>query len=377
MNLGLYIHIPFCKQKCLYCDFPSYSHLESLYESYIDALCREITGQGVLFSSYQVDTIYIGGGTPSVLPAALLLKVIGALKESFTITSDAEISMEANPGTVNNNMLTALRSHGVNRISFGVQSFSDTLLQEVGRIHTGDDGIHAVRTAQQAGFSNINIDLMYGLPVQTLKDFQKSLRLAYELAIPHISVYGLKVEEETPFANRLASGKLPLPSEEEEEAMYDETVEYLTLSGYQRYEISNYALPGFSCRHNLKYWNYSSYLGIGAAAHSFINGERLANYRDVRTYLKCVNSGQSPVEVKEIPEEPIQMAEFCFLGLRTAAGISSDTFYQFFGKSLQQMFGKSLASLEAKGLICMENQSVKLTPLGMKYGNSVFQAFLP
>lgn len=377
MELGLYIHIPFCKQKCLYCDFPSYSHMESLYESYIDALCREITGQGVLFSGHQVNTIYIGGGTPTLLPLPLLLQVIATVKTSFYVTPDAEVSMEANPGTVDGSMLADLRAHGVNRLSFGVQSFTDALLQEAGRIHSGDEGVAAVRAAQQAGFSNINIDLMYGLPLQTLTNFQDSLRLAVDLAVPHISVYGLKVEEGTPFAHRFAANSLMLPAEEEEEAMYEETVRFLPQCGYERYEISNYAAPGHLCRHNLKYWHYSSYLGLGAAAHSFINRERLANTRDVRTYITQMNTGCSPVEYQEKPDMAEQMAEFCFLGLRTAAGISYEAFYQYFEKNFQQHFAKQVTDLAAKKLIDIGRQSVKLTPLGMKYGNLAFQAFLP
>ncbi|WP_312334859.1 radical SAM family heme chaperone HemW [Anaerospora hongkongensis] len=377
MQLGLYIHIPFCQQKCLYCDFPSYSHMESLYESYTNALCREITGQGVLFSGHEVDTIYIGGGTPTLLPLPLLLQVITAVQTNFYVTPDAEVSMEANPGTVDGGILADLRAHGINRMSFGVQSFTDILLQEAGRIHSAEEGIAAVRAAQQAGFSNINIDLMYGLPLQTLKNFQDSLRQAVELAVPHISVYGLKVEEGTPFAHRLAAERLLLPAEEEEEAMYEEMVRLLPECGYKRYEISNYAAQGQLCRHNLKYWNYSSYLGLGAAAHSFLNRERLANTRNVRTYIEQINSGGSPVEYQEKPGVAEQMAEFCFLGLRTAAGISYEAFYQYFEKQFPQHFSRQVAELAAKNLIDVGKESVKLTPLGMKYGNLAFQAFLP
>lgn len=377
MNLGLYIHIPFCKQKCLYCDFPSYPHMEGLYESYTDALCREITGQGVLFSTNQVDTIYIGGGTPTALPAPLLLRIVAAVMENFAVTTDAEISIEANPGTVDGDTLTALRAVGINRISFGVQTFSDTLLKGLGRIHTGEEGANAVRIAKRAGFSNINIDLMYGLPLQQIEHFQQSLQIAYDLAIPHISVYGLKIEDETPFACSLAQGKLSLPSEEEEEAMYDRGVTYLPQHGYERYEISNYSRPGFSCRHNLKYWNYAPYLGLGAAAHSFINRERLANTQDVRTYLECINSGCSPVEHRETADEATQMAEFCFLALRTNSGISYHAFYQYFGKDFYQNYEQQITSLTTRGLVTTTQQSIRLTNLGMKYGNIVFRTFLP
>jgi len=351
--------------------------MESLYESYTNALCREITGQGVLFSGHEVDTIYIGGGTPTLLPLPLLLQVITAVQTNFHVTPDAEVSMEANPGTVDGGILADLRAHGINRMSFGVQSFTDILLQEAGRIHSAEEGIAAVRAAQQAGFSNINIDLMYGLPLQTLKNFQDSLRQAVELAVPHISVYGLKVEEGTPFAHRLAAERLLLPAEEEEEAMYEEAVRFLPQCGYKRYEISNYAAQGQLCRHNLKYWNYSSYLGLGAAAHSFLNRERLANTRDVRTYIEQINSGGSPVEYQEKPDVTEQMAEFCFLGLRTAAGISYEAFYQYFEKQFPQHFSRQVAELAAKKLIDVGKESVKLTPLGMKYGNLAFQAFLP
>ena len=377
MKIGLYIHIPFCQQKCLYCDFPSHANLAHLYQPYVAALCREISGWGGVLSGDVIDTIYIGGGTPTVLSIESLGKILECVNTTFSISENAEISIEANPGTVDQEKLLVLKTGGVNRISFGVQTFSDSLLQSIGRIHSAAQAVEAVQEAQKLCFHNINVDLMYGLPGQTLKQWQDSVMQAIKLDVVHISAYGLKVEEGTPFATMHQQGKLMLPDEDIDEAMYEFVTEYLPKNDFVRYEISNFSKVGYECRHNLKYWRYSSYVGVGAAAHSFLKKERCSNIGDVSQYIKCIESGNSPIELKETPEMEIAMAEYVFLALRTVAGLSVEEFNAYFNSDFFREYGNILSKLAAQKLITVEENKIYLTVTGMKYGNVVFRAFLP
>ena len=377
MKIGLYIHIPFCQQKCLYCDFPSHANLTHLYQPYVAALCREISGMGGVLSGCIVDSVYIGGGTPTVLSADGLGQVLKEIHSAFSIDKRAEISIEANPGTVDKEKLLVLRDGGVNRISFGVQTFSDSLLSSIGRIHSAAQAIESVTMAQQVGFSNINIDLMYGLPGQSIIQLEESILKAVELNVTHISAYGLKVEEGTVFATLENEGRLILPTEEEDEGMYELTTRLLPHHGFLRYEISNFAKEGYECIHNLKYWQYKPYIGIGAAAHSFVNKKRLANQSDVLSYIKAIESNQSPEEVSEIPDQGIAMAEYVFLALRTVRGLSVEHFNDYFKADFWEQYGPIVTRLiEKKLLVARENQ-IYLTSIGMKYGNVVFSSFLP
>ncbi len=377
MKIGLYIHIPFCLQKCLYCDFPSHANLASLYESYVAALCREISGLGGVLSEYVIDTIYIGGGTPTVLSTACLKQILQQVHTSFVIEKNAEISIEANPGTVDYEKLFALRTAGVNRISFGVQTFSDQLLLSIGRIHSAAEAVEAVHMAKQAGFSDINIDLMYGLPKQSVQDLRESIAQAVALDVTHISAYGLKVEDGTPFATMHSQGALALPEEEIDEAMYELTTELLPANGFMRYEISNFAKVGYECRHNLKYWQYEPYIGVGAAAHSFWQQERLANINEVERYITTVASGALPIQERDKPEMGTAMAEYVFLTLRTVQGLSVTAFNQMFHTDFFHHYDDVVATLINKKLIVATDTRIYLTPVGMKYGNVVFGAFLP
>jgi oxygen-independent coproporphyrinogen-3 oxidase len=377
MKIGLYIHIPFCQQKCLYCDFPSHANLAHLYQPYITALCQEISGWGGVLSGNCIDTIYIGGGTPTILSADALGQILECVHTSFEVDENAEISVEANPGTIDQEKLLALQSGGVNRISFGVQSFSDSLLRTIGRIHSVAQAVEAVRLAQKVGFKNINIDLMYGLPGQTYEDLKTSVVQAIELGITHVSAYGLKVEEGTPFAKLDEQGKLRLPEEDIDEAMYVFTTEFLPQNDFIRYEISNFSKAGFECRHNLKYWQYQPYLGVGAAAHSFLQKERLSNISDVYHYITCIEKGNLPIEVREIPDAGIAMAEYIFLALRTVQGLSIQEFNNCFSCDFFQQYGKIVTKLAGQKLIEVEETQICLTTIGMKYGNVVFCAFLP
>jgi len=377
MKIGLYIHIPFCQKKCLYCDFPSHAGLTNLYQPYVAALCREISGIGGVLSDNSVDTIYIGGGTPTMLSAQYLSQILQQVHGSFSIDKTAEISIEANPGTIDLDKLLALRAAGVNRISFGVQTFNDSLLSSIGRIHSAAQGIESVKMAKSAGFVNINIDLMYGLPGQTIQQLRDSIEMAAELEVTHISAYGLKVEEGTPFAMMQQQGILQLPDEDVDEAMYDLTTHLLPAQGFARYEISNFAQAGYECRHNLKYWHFQPYIGVGAAAHSFLHNERRANRSDVATYIKNIEQGLSSVAVAENLEISSAMAEYVFLALRTVPGMSVREFNDYFNGDFFTYYGETIAMLTGKGLIVTTENKIFLSEIGMKFGNVVFRAFLP
>lgn len=376
MTIGLYIHIPFCKQKCYYCDFPSYSGLDSLYEEYTAALCREIVERGRSLSDV-ADTVFIGGGTPTLLPSELLIEILQALKDNFIIAKGAEVSMEANPGTVNLDKLHILRQYGVNRLSFGVQSFQDSLLRGIGRIHSADEAKEAVRLAKKAGFDNVNVDLIYALPNQTVDEVRESLIEAVNLDVQHISVYGLKVEEGTVFGAQEAAGILALPEEITEEDMYEEVNHFLPVQGFNRYEISNFAKANFSCRHNIKYWQYEPYIGLGAAAYSFVDGKRFGNTIDVKKYIDCLKTGQSPVEFQEKTDEKTAMAEFIFLALRMAAGLDILKFNAYFHTDFFNCYDKTVQKLVKEKLLASNRENIQLTARGMKFGNIVFRSFLP
>lgn len=376
-KLGLYVHIPFCQQKCLYCDFASFAQAEHQFVDYTAALCQQIADQGGMLCKPAVDTVYIGGGTPSILPIELVEKILLNLCEHFTVEPGAEISMEANPGTVTKEQLTRLRQAGVNRISFGVQSFNDTLLVRLGRIHSVNDSLSALEYAAAAGFDNISIDLMYGLPGQTLAGFTKELEQAVALPISHISVYGLKLEAGTPLAAAYDQGLVVLPDEVEEESMYDAMSAFLPTQGLVRYEISNFARKGKACRHNLKYWHYEPYLGLGSAAHSFLQGERISSETDVTKYIKAVVAGDSPVVMREKLTSREAMAEYIFLALRTTQGMSLAEFHCRFAIDFFSQFGEIFNKLKQQRLIEADSKWVRLTEYGMKFGNIVFAAFLP
>lgn len=374
---GVYIHIPFCRQKCFYCDFPSWAGRERYMADYIEALCWEIQQQGSLFVQRwgRPATIYIGGGTPTVLSPVLLKILLAQINEVF-VPPLSEFTVEANPGTIDTAKLALLRQHGVNRLSLGVQSFDDAILRRIGRIHTGAQAVEAVRLARAAGFTNVSLDLMYGLPGQSLADLETSVEQALALAPQHISIYGLQLEAGTAFAKMQEQGRLILPSDDLTEQMYDYMTTALPAAGYARYEISNFARPGYASRHNLAYWQDVPYLGLGAAAHSYLDGQRWENVADIGTYIQQIKAGQLP----RVPEEPatreIAMEEFAFLALRTATGISRARFQQRFGVCLDSIYGAVIGELVRQGALVSEGDCVHLTARGAKYGNLVFEKFL-
>ena len=386
-DFGIYIHIPFCRQKCFYCDFPSFAGKEGMIEPYLEALEQEIgqvrqklsdRGEAVFGNDSKLapKTLYIGGGTPTVLETVALPDVFYLLQKHIDVEHVAEFTIEANPGTVDGEKLRLLRSFGINRLSLGVQSFDDGCLNAIGRIHSGYEAAEAVAEAQDAGFGNISVDLMYGLPGQDLQKLQESVESALGLGVQHISIYGLQLEPGTVFDKMQQQGRLMLPSDELTEAMYDYIAAVLPERGYQRYEISNFALPGYESRHNFSYWQDVPYLGFGSGAHSYWGECRYQNPARIEVYMEEVFQGNAMCQVEEKVTERAHMEEFCFLALRTAAGISVRRFTAVFSRDVHELYGEPIRRLVEKGLLLEDRERLCLSPLGMKYGNQVFAEFL-
>lgn len=378
-DFGVYIHIPFCKQKCFYCDFPSFAGREKYIDEYLNSLHRELelAAKKIGAGDQLVPcTIYIGGGTPSHLTVSQLARLLDGIHDHIQVKTVTEFTIEVNPCSVDEEKLRLMRNKGINRISMGVQSFDDGCLKRIGRLHTGDMAVERVKLAREAGFTNISLDLMYGLPGQTLDMLQASLDTAAELGVQHISVYGLQLEEGTVLAKQQAMEKLRLPSEEDTEAMYDYLVDFLPAHGFLRYEISNYALPGFASRHNSLYWQDAPYIGLGSGAHSYWQGNRYENPVDIGDYIQAIAEDKFLHIVEETVSDKDHMEEFCFLGLRMTQGIDKEQFRVRFNKDINEVFGDGIKEMMTKGLLQERDGALSLTPMGMKYGNMVFGAFI-
>lgn len=384
-ELELYVHIPFCVRKCAYCDFLSVPAEEQERSAYVDALVREIAGRGEGYRDYNVTSVFLGGGTPSVLKWEETARIFRSLRENFHISGDAEITMEVNPGTVTERKAEEWKKCGITRLSIGLQSADDRELQLLGRIHTFSDFITTWNLVRQAGFDNVNIDLISAVPGQTKKSWERTLRAAADLAPEHISAYSLIIEEGTPFYERYGENASPsgppLPDEDEEREMYRMTARILGEYGYRRYEISNYALVGKECRHNLGYWTGKEYLGLGIGASSLIRGRRFRNPGSFEKYYEMTSSADSGrfedyAEEIERLNTGDQMAEFMFLGLRLSCGISEQDFEKCFGQSLRSVYGTVICDLAEKGLLVSDGGRVRLTERGIDVSNSVFCEFL-
>ena len=378
-DMGLYVHIPFCKQKCMYCDFPAYQNLQDYYETYVYALVQEVDlwiSEHPESKERPIDTIYFGGGTPTELSIQQIKMILDKIKSTFTITDDCHMTIESNPGEVDLRYLTKLVQLGFNRISFGVQTFDDKALAMLHRSHNGEKAKQAVYDAKEAGFADINIDLIYGLPRQSLDDIKRNLVIVKDLPINHISTYGLQVEVGTYLYHLVQKNLISIPSESIDEAMYDTMMEGLKELGFERYEISNFSKDNFYSRHNLKYWHYVDYLGFGAGAHSFYNGVRRSNNRNVMPYIQSVDRYVMPtIDMETITLERAQ-EDFCFLALRTKWGLDEQKFEDTFGVSVYDLFGTTLEDLVSKGLLEYQNGSYHLTAEGAKHGNYVFSQFI-
>ena len=378
-ELELYIHIPFCVKKCSYCDFLSAPATEQTKEAYMAALFAEIGGRAKDYKDRIVTSVFIGGGTPSLLSGDSIRQLMEHIREEFFLAPDAEITMEVNPGTVTVEKLTAFYAAGINRLSIGMQSAQEQELKILGRIHDFDGFCQVYREAVEAGFTNINVDVMSGLPGQTLASYKDTLEkvLRLEPMPQHISAYSLIVEEGTPFAAMADRGELPLPEEDTERAMYEETIEVLAGYGFHRYEISNYALDGYECRHNVGYWIRRDYLGFGIGAASLIDNVRFQNGRDLNAYLAhplACREEQQPLTTQE------QMEETMFLGLRLIRGVSYPEFARCYGQTLEEVYGEVIARNVADGLLAVREDEtgrrLMLTGRGLDVSNYVMAQFL-
>ncbi len=371
-SLGLYIHIPFCKSKCLYCDFNSFAKRERDIEPYFSVLKKEISAWAKDLGERPVDTIYFGGGTPSYAGTEKLCDIIRAVKEKFVVLDDAEITVECNPGTIDIDGFNTLKKNGVNRLSIGLQSTCDDMLKKMGRIHNVSQFEKCFLDARQAGFENISLDLMYGLPDMTIRDWEKTLDKAIAFDAEHISAYALKIEDGTPFSKI----KLNLPDEDLCADMYELLVEKLRKAGYQRYEISNFAKKSFAARHNQKYWEYADFLGLGAGAYSFVDGVRFSNCTDILDYVKRVECDGKAVKSWEKISKNEQMSEFVFLGLRCEKGISLKDFEERFGIKLLEKFGKPIKKYIDLGFLALEDGYLSFYDKGFFVSNIILSDFV-
>lgn len=370
-ELELYLHIPFCVRKCEYCDFLSGPADREQQRKYVEALCREIESCRD-FKDYRVSTIFIGGGTPSLLAGKWMEEILESVRRVFSIEENAEISMEANPGTVDREKLEIYRKAGINRISFGCQSTENRELKILGRIHTWEMFLENFQLAREAGFSNINVDLMSGLPEQSVESWENSLRQIAKLDPEHISAYSLIIEEGTPFAER----KLDLPGEEEERRMYERTHEILEEYGYHQYEISNYAKNGKECRHNLGYWNRTEYLGLGLGSASLVKETRFSNTEDFRKYLENSHDGAVIRENVQVLDAQSRMEEFIFLGLRLTDGISCREFENQFGTPMDAVYGDVIRKYSQMGFLEKRGDMLRFTREGISVSNPILADFL-
>jgi len=378
MALGLYIHVPFCVRKCRYCDFTSYPYTDEAAGVYFDALLKEIEMYGSALPECEgrLASVFIGGGTPTCLPAEKLVFILKTVRKFFHLPPGCEITVEANPGTVDRESLALLRKGGVNRLSLGAQAFQDGMLTVLGRIHTAAEVIGAVRAAREAGFENLNLDLIYGIPGQTGEGWLASLNQAANLDPEHVSVYGLQLEAGTPLEQAVSRGGLEPCSEDLELFMYQTAIDYLTGRGYEHYEISNFARSGCESVHNLTYWLNQSYLGLGPAAHSYLRGERFANESTIDDYAGSLAQGKLPVASRETETIRNEMAETMFLGLRLLKGVDLEAFRRRFGRRAEDVYRAEIASLREAGLVEIADGYLRLTPKGLPVGNEVFREFV-
>ena len=397
MVAGVYLHIPFCKSRCSYCDFATdVWRSGDAVERYVDALCREIKGGNTtrecvknaergtrnaeskhtlttLRVSASVDTIYFGGGTPSLLSSKQIGRILDAVKEKFDIAADAEITMEMNPATVTPETLRAYRELGINRASFGVQTFNDRDLKLLARGHDADDARNTFKMLRDAGFDNISLDLIAGLPGQTLEDWSRNLDEAIAMQSEHISLYLLEIHEGTPLANQIKSERRPLPDEELAAEMYEVMLDRLAVAGYEQYEISNFSKPGFASRHNTKYWRLESVYGFGVSAHSFDGRERYANERDTAKYIQMIGNEKDAEVFRETPDVA---SEYIFLGLRLTEGVSLSGFRDMFGKDILSLYADDIDGIIDSELVEVSGDRMRLTKKGMLYSNEVFEVFV-
>ena len=366
-----YVHIPFCTQICYYCDFSKVFIKNQPVDSYLEHLLQE-------FHSYDIQklrTLYIGGGTPTALSALQLEVLLDGLTKNLDLSVLEELTIEANPGDLDEDKIAVLKNSAVNRVSLGVQTFDDKMLKKIGRSHLEKDIYENIDRLKLAGFDNISIDLIYALPGQTMEQVKDNVAKAITLDIPHMSLYSLILENHTVFMNRMRRGKLPLPKEEVEAEMFEYIIAALELAGFEHYEISNFSKPGFESRHNLMYWDNAEYYGIGAGASGYVNGVRYKNHGPIRHYLKAVEEGNARIHEEHLSLRE-QMEEEMFLGLRKKTGVSKARFEEKFGTSFENIYGQVVRDLCHQDLLQIEGQQIRMTKKGLFLGDTVAEGFI-
>lgn len=376
MIKAAYLHIPFCEHICHYCDFNKVFLKGQPVDEYLRALDQEMKRTLSQYPTNNLDTIFVGGGTPTSLNEQQLERFCENINKNLPKSEELEFTFEANPGDLTKAKLQILKDAGVNRISLGVQTFNEELLQKIGRVHRKKDVFQSIENAKTVGFQNISIDLIFSLPTQTLADFKESLTEAFSLDISHYSAYSLIIEPKTVFYNLMKKGKLPTPGEDLEASMYELLMEEMKKNGFRQYEISNFSKPGFESKHNLTYWNNDYYYGFGAGAHSYLNGLRRSNSGPLKKYIDQINNGVLPVFEEHEVTKAEQMEEEMFLGLRKAEGVSIPDFTRKFGKDPLQLFNSEIEDLVGKQWLEVNENNIYLTKRGRLLGNEVFQSFL-
>ncbi|MGP4080426.1 radical SAM family heme chaperone HemW [Pseudalkalibacillus sp. R45] len=376
MVKAAYIHIPFCEQICHYCDFNKFLIEGQPVDDYLDAMEREIEKMLKEYPAEPLGTIYIGGGTPTALDYVQLERMLDIVNINLKPGVDTEFTVEANPSVTERQKLQILKEAGVNRLSIGVQAFQDSLLTALNRNHRRNDVARMINEAQTIGFKNISIDLMFGLPGQTLEMFKESVSLALQLNVPHVSAYSLQVEKQTVFGIRDKKGQLSLPGEEQESDMFEYLIDTLKQNGFAQYEISNFAKPGYESRHNQMYWKNERYYGIGAGAHGYVNDIRYENVKPLPHYIRKINEGVLPQRIVTRLEMKDRMEEEVFLGLRKMDGVNKARFYEKYNLEIEEVFSEQIDKLTAEGLLINDRKSIRLTNRGLFLGNEVFQEFI-
>lgn len=378
-DLSIYIHIPFCYSKCYYCDFNSFTNENHIQQKYVEYLKREIDLYEHKFKSYKLKTIFFGGGTPSHIDQHYIADILDYLKQKIDTTELIEVSIEANPKTLSKEKLDCYRKAGINRISVGVQSLDDKLLDSIGRIHTSTDFYDTYELIRKSGFENINVDIMFNLPNQTIGDVLSTLEKVVQLDIPHISFYSLQLEDGTPLSDMYDRGEITISDEDTERKMYHEGINFLNEKGYDLYEVSNFAKPYYECRHNLAYWTLKPYVGLGLSAHSNIDSKRYGNVEDFESYFESIDKGEFPIdnETLEIIDVDMEISEYIMLGLRLKEGINKSVFKKRYGVELKSVFNGKFEQFKSDGLIVEADEIVTLTDLGLDLCNIIFVEILP
>ncbi|MTI66618.1 MAG: oxygen-independent coproporphyrinogen III oxidase [Firmicutes bacterium] len=375
-ELGLYIHIPFCESKCYYCDFISYPNKRDFIEKYVDYLIKEIKMQSEKLKNYKLKTIFIGGGTPSSIDAKYIYNILEEVYKEFNTTFLEEITIEVNPNTIDEDKLKLYKKSNINRISLGLQSSDNNILKRIGRTHTKEVFLKNYKLISKYGFNNVNVDIMFNLPKQTLDDVKKTIDFVTKLDVKHISFYSLKLEKGTPFFDKYKDDKFSLPSEDLEREMYHEGIELLKNRNFHQYEISNFHKKNYKCKHNLLYWKVKPYLGVGLGAHSNLFSERWGNEINFTNYFKAIDDNRLPIFESEKIDKNMEISEYVILGLRLNKGIDKRIFYNRFNVNIEKIYKSQIKKFESEGLLNNFNKRIKLTERGRDISNRVFMELL-